>query len=285
MLTRVAILALWLPFAQPLACGEEEAEEPSDFRVAARPEKKAAREHSTEQLQAAAKKVMALPSISGPAEKNEQVLAAAAEFRNDPELYARLLIPPGSARSVSFASKDLRTRVAALLGLSRDRRALQPLVNSAVYDPEEAVRVAAADALPLLEEPIALRKLIDLAIAGDYARYPWSVRKCACQAIRRYGEKEAVEKLLRELAYELAGGNPADPHNRPRGVTHGLATENPLMLPDGPPDLRLSQEDMYPVLSALKEVTGKSFDSGEKDVKTWTGWWRKEGDAFTFKKQ
>jgi hypothetical protein len=144
------------------------------------------------------------------------------------------------------------------------------------------VRLAAADALVMLEEPVALRKLVDLAVMPDYSRFPWAVRKNACHAIIRYGSKDAVERLLRELSYELAAGNQLDPKNRLRGAPSGLGTDNPMMLPDGPPDLHLSEQDLYPVLCALKEVTGKTFDLGEKDMKTWMEWWKKDGANFKF---
>ncbi|MCY3021967.1 MAG: HEAT repeat domain-containing protein, partial [Planctomycetota bacterium] len=212
-----------------------------------------------------------------------EAAALVVQARETPELFARLLIPPGYPRSVSGAVKEVRVRAATVLGLSRDLRALQALVDSSVYDPEDAVRLTSAKALKLLEEPVAVRKLVDLAIAGDRQKYPWPVRRSACIALRRYGDVAAIERLLRELSYELAGGNPLDPKNRVRGVAAGLGTDNPLGLPDSPPDLQLSEQDLYPTLSAVKEVTGMSFSWGEKEAKTWLQWWRKEGPKFAFK--
>jgi len=219
-----------------------------------------------------------------PVEFQKTALAAEVveEAKSELEAWQRLLIPPHFPKAVQKADANVRIRAAWVLGLTRDRRVMQQLVNSAVYDPDESVREAAGLALPLLEEPIALRMLTDLACATDYTRYIWPVRQYAARALVRYGDREAIERLLRELSYELAAGSPYDSKNRMRGVSKGLGTDNPMMLPDGPPGLKLSEEDMYPTLSAIKIVTGKSFDSGEKDMKTWLTWWKKDGPAFVF---
>lgn len=246
------------------------------------------REVTAEDLQALVKRLVP-PAVKGAARKaageweKSEAATFTAEARENPELFSRLLIPPGYPRAVPRAETEVRRRAAVILGLSRDRRALQALLDSAVYDPEDTVRLAAAKALRLLDEPVAMRKLVDLAIAADRSKYPWAARKSACVALKRYGDAAAVERLLKELSFELAGGNALDPKNRMRGLASGIGTENPLALPDAPPDLRLSEQDMYPVLSALKEVTGMSFDKGEKDMKTWLGWWKKEGVKFGFK--
>ncbi|HYF51515.1 MAG TPA: HEAT repeat domain-containing protein [Planctomycetota bacterium] len=215
-------------------------------------------------------------------QKTELAAKFAEEAKSELDAWLRLMIPPNFPKAAQKADANVRARAAWVLGLTRDRRVMKTLVNTSVYDPDEPVREAAALALPLLEEPIALRMLTDLACASDYTKYPWIVRQNAARALVRYGDREAVERLLRELSYELAAGNPYDSKNRMRGVSRGLGTDNPMMLPDGPPDLKLSEEDMYPVLSATKIVTGKSFDSGDKDMKTWLAWWKKEGPAFTF---
>jgi len=281
---------LFLAFAvllRPAFCGED-----ADLRVGVRNETKA-REFIPEVYRDVSRRLAKIPppvsaagtnEIPGAVwEKNDEAQAFIKDARNVPELYARLLIPPGFPNAVAEASKEVRVRAAAVLGQCRDRRALDPLINSSVYDPEEAVRATAAASLRLLEEPVAVRKLVDLAVAKDRQRYPWAVRKSACQALRRYGDKEALERLLKELSYELAAGNPLDKNNKLRGKAAGIGTENPLAIPDAPPDLQLSAEDLYPVLSAVKEVTGVSFDKGEKDMKTWFVWWHKEGAKFAFK--
>jgi hypothetical protein len=46
--------------------------------------------------------------------------------------------------------------------------------------------------------------------------------------------------------------------------------------------VQLPEPDLYPVLAALKEVTGLSFDRMDKDVRTWQRWWQKEGAKFVF---
>jgi hypothetical protein len=200
------------------------------------------------------------------------------------DLATQLLIPAGYPNSSPKAVPLVRQRVARALGETKDRRALNNLVSAAVYDPDPGVRLLAAAALPKLEEPIALRKLTDLAIARDHQKYPWPVRKSACAALRTYGDKEIMERILRELSYELAGGNVLDPKNRPRGVASGLGTENPLMLREDAPDLKLAEYDLYPVLAALKEITGHSFAERDKDLREWQKWWREKEATFQFPK-
>ncbi|MFH0939805.1 MAG: HEAT repeat domain-containing protein [Planctomycetota bacterium] len=236
-----------------------------------------------EQLQALIKSLNIVLPAKVIWEKSKQALALAAQAPRELEAFSRLLIPPGCLRTVPHADTTIRTRVVQVLGLTHDRRTLEALINSAVYDTENTVRAAAAAALVLLEEPVALRKLCDLAIASDNQKFPWTVRKRACQAIRHYGDNEAIERLLHALSYELAGGNPRDPRNKPRGVIQGLGTENALMLPDEPL-AGAPEQDLYPVLSALKEVTGKKFNTDEKDIKTWQHWWDKESEKFVFNK-
>ena len=225
---------------------------------------------------------------SGPAlatgwEKTPDAAKLAEEARSALEVYQRLAIPPAMPHAVSNTTPEVRARVAWVLGLSGDRRAMEALLISSVYDPEEIVRYAAGKALPLLEEPVAVRKLVDVATSHDLQHIPAAVRKNAAVALRRYGDKEAIERIMREVGYELAGGNPIDPHNKPRGGSKGLGTDNPMGLPDSIPDLHLSEQDLYPALSALKEVTGQAFSKDEKEVKTWSEWWNKAKDKFAFK--
>ena len=42
----------------------------------------------------------------------------------------------------------------------------QGLLDSSVYDPEDSVRAASARALAQLDEPVAMRKLVDIKYAG-----------------------------------------------------------------------------------------------------------------------
>lgn len=265
-----------------------------DIRVAVRPESKAPREFLPAVYRDVAQRLAKLPAPlpAKPAtagvpganwEKLDEAQAFIKDARNVPELYARLMIPPGFPNAIADANADVRIRAAAVLGQSRDRRAVDSLVNSSVYDSEESVRFTSVKALKLLEEPVALRRLVDLSIAPDRQKFPWPVRKSACAALRRYGDKEAVERLLKELSYELAGGNPLDKKNPLRGRGAGIGTENPLALPDPGPNEQLAETDNYPVLSAVKEVTGQSFDKGEKDMKYWYVWWNREGTKFAFK--
>ncbi len=67
------------------------------------------------------------------------------------------------------------------------------------------------------------------------------------------------------------------------GQNNVVLTDNPLGLIEPTPNVQLSVNDMYPVLSATKEVTGQSFDRDEKDSTTWLTWWQKEGPNFAFK--
>lgn len=237
-----------------------------------------------EHFQAAIQRVLKAPAPVPPHDQSEAVLALVTEIRSTPELFLPLLTPPGFPNAVPKSDKVVRLRVATLMGLSADRRCLQTLINSAVYDPEETVRIAAGQAIPKLEEPSAIRKLMDIAIAKDARKYPWHHRKAAAAALRRYGDLYVIERLLKELSYELAGGNILDVKNRPRGRQSGLATDNPLMIPDSAPANPPPPEDMYPVLHALKEVTRAELKHGdnEKDVRSWQAWWRNAKPAFKF---
>ena len=105
---------------------------------------------------------------------------------------------------------------------------------------------------------------MDIAVSADTTHHPWVLRKVACAALRRYGSQEVIERLMKELSFELAGGNPLDPKNRMRGKGTGLATDNPLGVQDVLPAYGVPDTDLYPVLSATKEITGKSFDANEK---------------------
>ncbi|MGD0094639.1 MAG: HEAT repeat domain-containing protein [Planctomycetota bacterium] len=269
-----------------LAAAAAGANEEGGLRIGPKQAATAPREIPTEEFQAVIKSLTAPPAANAgnePWEDSAQAATLAAQVHEGPELFTRLLIPPGFPRALPKASPEVRARAAAVLGKSGDLRALQALVDSAVYDPEDSVRRAAAKALRPLADPVAMRKLVDLAIARDYQKYPWPIRKSACMALRRLGDAAAMERIMRELSYELAGGNPLDPKNPPRGVAAGIGTDNGLAVPTGPPDLQLSEHDLYPVLSALKELTGMSFSKNEKDFKTWQLWWSKESAKFKLK--
>jgi hypothetical protein len=256
------------------------ADETADVRIGARPKSV---QNAAEELQALIKRVNTAGPVALQGERSDAVTALINEAKAQPDLFVKLLVPPGFPTSVPKADTEVRIRAATVSGLTKDRRALQPLINSSVYDPDPAVRAAAAKALPLLDEPVALRKLVDIAIMPDRTKFPWPIRKLACQALRRYGDKEAIERVMKELAFELAAGNPIDPKNKLRGRSSGIATENPLAIPESTPDLNLKDEDLYPVLSAMKELTGQSFDRLDKDYKTWLLWWKQERDKFVMK--
>jgi HEAT repeat protein len=269
------LLPLLVVLAVPLSA--------EDFDIKARPEAKPAKpkEPTTAEIQDLVKRLSAnVVNDKTPWEQSKQPQTFVAEARENHELFKRLLIPPGYPNAVSRADGPLRIRAAIVLGLTSDYRAIQPLVNSSVYDPDEKVRAAAVDALVAMNEPAAMRKLVDLAIAPNYTKYPWAVRRSASLALKRYNSKQTIERLLHQLSYELAGGNPLDPKNKPRGVAKGLGTDNPMMLYDDTPTVKLDDTNAYPVLSALKEITGASFDHGEKDMKTWLEWWKKEEPKF-----
>ena len=151
--------------------------------------------------------------------KRPDAAKLAEDARSALEVYQRLAIPPQMPHGVPNTSPEVRARVAWVLGLSGDRRAMDALLMATVYDPEEMVRYAAAKALPMLEEPVAIRKLVDVAASHDIQHIPAAVRKnAAASRCGRYGDKEAIERLMREVGYELAAGNPLDPHNHLRGV-------------------------------------------------------------------
>lgn len=208
-----------------------------------------------------------------------QALLATAKER--PELFARVLKMP-------VRPNEMQTLVRAveLMGQAGDRRAMDALLGACFEQPDERVRRAAARALAQLEEPSALRKLIDVAVAP---KFPWATRQCACAALRNYGDKEAVERLLSLLSFELAGGQARDPKNPPVRSPGGLGSEDPFQvggenLPAGPVDERV----VYPVLCAIREVTGAVFEKkgseakNEKDFRTWQQWWRENEATFKF---
>lgn len=259
------------------------AEDPN-FQIGVRPQPKKM-EASSEQAQALLKRIAALKLDA------KQLLAQAPEAaelisdcRDDPAALIRLMLPPQFPGGLSKVSVEVRARGAALAGLTQDRRLMQALMDAAVYDPEEAVRFSAAKALPQLEEPVAIRRLMDLAISTDSQKHPWVLRKSACIALRRYGSQEILERLLKELSFELAGGNQRDSKNRLRGKGTGIGTDNPLGVQDAiQPDYGAPETELYPVLSAVKEITGQTFDKNEKDMKTWIAWWKADGGKFEFK--
>jgi hypothetical protein len=214
-------------------------------------------------------------------ERTDEGRALVAQAREQPAALARVLKAPGLHGSANAKDPAVRAKAAQVLGLAGNRGALQPLLDACFEDPDEGVRRAAAKALPRLDEPISLRKLVDVAIA---VQFPWPTRRLACAAIRRYGDPEAVERLLGEVSFELAGGNPRDPKNPLRSGPRGLGTEDPLGVADATPlSGPLDEHILYPALSALKEVTGVTFREGERDFKTWKEWWKANASSFRFK--
>ena len=254
----------------------------SDVQIAVRPQPKTP-EATRDQVTALQKHLEKVP-LDGQPNASPDVADLVATARANPSAIGKLLTPPQFPGALPGIKPDVRTRAAWLAGLTQDRRMMESLISASVYDPDEGVRFAAAKSLPMLEEPVALRKLMDLAISGDNAHHPWVLRKIACAALRRYGSQEVIERLMKELSFELAGGNPMDPKNRLRGKGVGLGSDNPLGVQENIlPAYGVPDTDLYPVLSAVKEVTGKSFDANEKDMKTWIAWWKTDGTKFVFK--
>jgi len=201
--------------------------------------------------------------------------ALLAKAREHPELFARVLKTPTGKNE-----PQARLRAVYFMGWAGDRRSMDALLGACFEQPDSAVRSAAAKALAQLEEPVALRKLVDVAVTP---KFPWNTRKLACDALRVYGDKEAVNRLLSQLSFELAGGHPRDPRNPLVRSPGGMGSENPLgVMHDALPAGRPDEKTLYPVLYALKEVTRHSFDSGEKDFLKWQHWWRTHHKTFEF---
>jgi len=214
-------------------------------------------------------------------EKNSEVQALVKQAQDKPELLAKILKAPGWPNSANIQDVQIRQRAAVILGLAGDRRAMQPLMEACIEDPDDKVRLAAAKGLAALEEPITLRKMVDFSID---VKSPFAARRLMCQAIRRYGDVEAIELLLKEASFELASGNAVDPKNPLRGNTKGIGGDNPLGLPNAPPPANTRDETiLYPALSALREVSGQTTLDQDKDMKTWKVWWKNAGPAFKFK--
>lgn len=214
-------------------------------------------------------------------EKSPEVRAMVERAAQSPESFAAALKAPGWPGGANVQDATIRAKAAVLLGLAGDRRAMQPLLDACFEDPDDRVRWAAAKALPKLDEPIAMRKLVDAAVS---ARANWPTRKLASIALRRYGDKQAVERLMGELSFELAGGNFRDPKNKPRAATTGPGTDNPMGLPTE--NLPTQAEDdtvIYPALSAMREVTGNPLPGLDKDMKFWREWWKKNEATFALK--
>ncbi|MCK6473323.1 MAG: HEAT repeat domain-containing protein [Planctomycetes bacterium] len=236
------------------------------------------------EAQELAKRLAKLELSPGSAfEDNAEAKALVALAAEKPDLFVRVMRAPGLPDSGEVKDGAVRTRAAEILGRAGDRRAMQGLLESCFTDPDVRVREAAAKALPKLEEPVALRKLVDVAISPSR---PWATtRRLACIAIMRYGDKEAVERLLAAVSFELAGGNAKDPKNPLRKPAAGLGTDDPMGLSvDEPSHLgKRDETELYPALTALKYVTGTNFDSGEYDYKTWKIWWQGAKEKFEFK--
>ncbi|GMV81082.1 MAG: hypothetical protein AMXMBFR7_22660 [Planctomycetota bacterium] len=205
-----------------------------------------------------------------------------AQAREEPKVFERIVRLPGKRESANVDDPAIRARAAEVLGWSGDRRAMGTLLEAALeFQEEDRVRLAAARALAKLEEPVALRKLTDVALDG---KLPWVTRRLACAALRRYGDKEAVDRLLGALSFELAAGNANDSQNKLREGPKGLGSDDPLGMPTQAPSLPTRDMTiLYPALSAVKEVTGTGFDAGELDYKNWKEWWLKARGSFKFK--
>ncbi|MCZ7647821.1 MAG: HEAT repeat domain-containing protein [Planctomycetota bacterium] len=204
--------------------------------------------------------------------------------REKPEIFEAVLKLPGAPGGANVQDPAIRARAAQILGWTGDRRAMQALLAACLeFREDDRVCFAAAKALAKLEEPVALRKLVDAAIDP---RLPWTpTRRLACAALRRYGDREAVDRLLTAVSFELAAGNERDPQNKLRAGPKGLGTDNPMgIATDAPPPLPTrDQAVLYPALSALKEIIGVQTLPAEMDVKTWKEWWKANRDAFKFK--
>jgi hypothetical protein len=123
-----SVLALSICLALGAGAADDE---PVEMQIVARPKPK---EYSSEQLQALVKRLapapIATPKAGKPVEtppaweKSDAAAKFSVEAREHPELFARLLIPPNFNKAVPRADKDIRTRAAWVLGLTRDRRAI-----------------------------------------------------------------------------------------------------------------------------------------------------------------
>jgi hypothetical protein len=83
-------------------------------------------------------------------------------------------------REVPVSHLDEALNALVLLAYLHGGPAVASVAELGLSDPDDRVRLVAAKALPGLEEPVALRKLVDVAISG---RNPWPVRRAACAGI------------------------------------------------------------------------------------------------------
>ncbi|MCX7803851.1 MAG: tetratricopeptide repeat protein [Planctomycetota bacterium] len=192
--------------------------------------------------------------------------------RENPDLFIRLLREGVGGRALP---EQARCAIVEIGRRSADRRFMDAFLERVVYDPDPKVRRDTARALPSLDEPVALRRLIDLALQHENRE----ARRRAAEAIRRFGSIEGIRRLMSEMSLEIAGGNPWDPKNPVRGSKKpmGIAEVDHIGLPSTQrPDVR----DIYRAYAALVEVTG--VDMG-LDPRAWTAWWKANQATFQFK--
>lgn len=192
--------------------------------------------------------------------------------RENPELFVRMLKEGIGGKALP---EQARCAIVEIGRRSADRRFMDAFVESAIYDPDPKVRRDAARALPSLDEPVALRRLIDAALQHENRE----ARRRAAEAIRRFGSVEGIRRLMSEMSIEIAGGNPWDPKNPLRGSKKpmGIADVEHIGLPNTQrPDVK----DIYRAYAALVEVTG--VDMG-LDPRAWAAWWKANQGTFRFK--
>ena len=196
------------------------------------------------------------------------------KVQQEPEQFVKLL---HDGRDGKPLPEPARRAIVELGRRSGDRRFMEELIFRSIYDVDPRVRLESAKALPALDEPAALRKLVDIAVSGGAAER--ETRNRAAIAIRRYGSVEGIRRLINLMGIEIAGGNPWDSKNQPRTKTPplGIAEVKDFGIPStARPDVR----DLYRAYAALVTVTGTDLGV---DPSAWINWWKTSQATFQFK--
>jgi len=105
------------------------------------------------------------------------------------------------------ANPRVRSIAAVDLGSIKDPRAVEPLINAIMTDPERDVRWHGVDSLGKIKDTRAVEPLIQIALASRESLF---VREAAIQSLGEMGDTRAIEplkKCLKEAEVLFASGS------------------------------------------------------------------------------